>query len=346
MFTVGQIAQVVKGTIVGDPGFAVNGFASADKAKEGDITFLAFPKYLSIVLESKASCVIVSSEIENLNKIQVVVSNPYYAFTQVVQLFEGNSLPSPGISLKAEISKTARMGSEPSIGPFVFIDDEVLLGDRVILFPGVYIGKGAVIGDDVLIYSNVSIRNKSRIGNRVTIHDGAVIGSDGFGYVTVEGVHQKIPQVGITIIEDDVSIGANVTIDRGALGETRIKQGTKIDDQVHVGHNVVIGENGLFAAQTGISGSVKIGDYAVTGGQTGFSGHVKVGNYVKMAGKTGITHDIEDKQTVAGFPAVPHLQWKRSVILINKLSEMQKQIQKIEQRIQELEGKLKGYHQE
>ncbi len=225
----------------------------------------------------------------------------------------------------------------------VFIDDEVVLGDRIILFPGVYIGKGAVLGDDALIYSNVSIRDKSRIGNRVTIHDGAVIGSDGFGFVTVEGVHQKIPQVGIAVIEDDVSIGANATIDRAALGETRIQQGTKMDDQVHVGHNVVIGKHGLFAAQTGISGSVKIGDYAVTGGQTGFSGHITVGNHVKMAGKSGITHDIEDKQTIAGFPAVPHLQWKRSVILVNKLSEMQKQIQQMEQKIQELEEKLKGH---
>jgi UDP-3-O-[3-hydroxymyristoyl] glucosamine N-acyltransferase len=344
LFTIDQIAQAVKGTVIGDPHFRINGFAPAEKAGEGEITFLAFPKYLPAVLASKASCVIVSSKIENLKKIQVVVSNPYYAFAQVVQLFEGIDLPQPGISSKAEISKSVRIGKEASIAPFVFIDEEVVLGDRIILFPGVYIGKGAVIGDDALIYSNVSIRNKSRIGNRVTIHDGAVVGSDGFGFVTVDGVHWKIPQVGIAVIEDDVSIGANVTIDRASLGETRIKKGTKMDDQVHVGHNVVIGEHGLFAAQTGISGSVKIGNYAVTGGQTGFSGHIKVGNHVKMAGKSGITHDIEDKQTVAGFPAVPHLQWKRSVILTNKLSEMQKQIQQMEKKILDLEEKLKGNH--
>ena len=180
----------------------------------------------------------------------------------------------------------------------------------------------------------------------MVIHDGAVIGSDGFGFVTVEGVHHKIPQVGIAVIEDDVEIGANVTIDRAALGETRIKKGTKMDDQVHVGHNVTIGENGLFAAQTGISGSVKIGDYAVTGGQTGFSGHLRVGHHVRMAGKSGITHDIEDNQTVAGFPAVPHVQWKRSVILFNHLSKLQKQIQTLEEQVQILEKKLENIKQE
>jgi UDP-3-O-[3-hydroxymyristoyl] glucosamine N-acyltransferase len=233
------------------------------------------------------------------------------------------------------------MGESPSIGPFVFIDEEVTLGDRVTLFPGVCIGRKVVIGNDALIYSNVSIRDKTRIGNRVTIHDGAVIGSDGFGYVTIDGVHKKIPQVGVAVIEDDVSIGAGVTIDRGALGETRIKRGTKLDDQVHVGHNVIIGEHGLFAAQTGISGSVKIGDYAVTGGQTGFSGHLKIGNHVKMAGKSGITHDIDDNQTIAGFPAVPHLEWKRSMILLNQLAKIQKQVKQLEKKIEELEIKNK-----
>ncbi|MBI1824705.1 MAG: UDP-3-O-(3-hydroxymyristoyl)glucosamine N-acyltransferase [Nitrospirae bacterium] len=341
MYTVAQLAHLVNGKVIGNAEFPITGFAPAENAKEGEITFLAFPKYLPQVQASRASCVIVSAVVENLQAIQIVVTNPYYAFTLVVNQFEGMSLPSPGISPKSEILKGVTIGENPSIAPFVFIDEGVRLGNRVILFPGVSIGKKVVIGDDALIYSNVSIRDKTRIGNRVTIHDGAVIGSDGFGYVTLEGIHKKIPQVGIAVIEDDVSIGAGVTIDRAALGETRIKEGTKLDDQVHVGHNVTIGAHGLFAAQTGISGSVKIGDYAVTGGQTGFSGHLKVGNHVKMAGKSGITHDIEDNQTIAGFPAVPHLEWKRSVILLNQLSKIQKQVKVLEKRIVELEEKIK-----
>jgi UDP-3-O-[3-hydroxymyristoyl] glucosamine N-acyltransferase len=341
LYTVAQLAHLIDGKIIGDSQFPITGFAPAEKAKEGEITFLAFPKYLPQVQASRASCVIVPAAIDRHDIIQIIVPNPYYAFTLVIRQFEGTTLPSPGISSKAEIAKNVTMGETPSIGPFVFIDEEVTLGDRVTLFPGVCIGRKVVIGNDTLIYSNVSIRDKTIIGNRVTIHDGAVIGSDGFGYVTIEGVHKKIPQVGVAIIEDDVSIGAGVTIDRGALGETRIKQGTKLDDQVHVGHNVIIGAHGLFAAQTGISGSVKIGDYAVTGGQTGFSGHLKIGNHVKMAGKSGITHDIDDNQTIAGFPAVPHLEWKRSMILLNQLAKIQKQVKQLEKKIEELEIKNK-----
>ncbi|MBI1820792.1 MAG: UDP-3-O-(3-hydroxymyristoyl)glucosamine N-acyltransferase [Nitrospirae bacterium] len=340
MYTLEQLAQHVNGKVLGNPEQTIRGFASADEAGEGEITFLAFPKYLPAVLSTKASCVIVSKPYEEIKKNQLQVSNPYFAFIQIIQLFQKKFLPPPGISSKAEILKNVKIGENPSIASFVFIDEDVMIGARVVLFPGVYIGKGTSIGDDALIYSNVSIRDRSKIGHRVTIHSGAVIGSDGFGFVTVEGVHHKIPQVGIAVIEDDVEIGANVTIDRAALGETRIKKGTKMDDQVHVGHNVIIGENGLFAAQTGISGSVKIGDYAVTGGQTGFSGHVRVGNHVKMAGKSGITHDIEDHQTVAGFPAIPHVQWKRSVILFNHLSNLQKQIQTLKEQIEALEQKI------
>ncbi|MHB8482375.1 MAG: UDP-3-O-(3-hydroxymyristoyl)glucosamine N-acyltransferase [Nitrospiria bacterium] len=341
MYTLEQLAQHVKGKILGNPEQVIQGFAQADEAKEGEITFLAFPKYLPLVATTRASCVIVSKPYAEIQKNQLLVSNPYYAFIQIIHLFHKVSIPPAGISPKAEVSKNVKLGENPSIAPFVFIDEDVIVGDRAVLFPGVYIGKGVMIGNDAFIYSNVSIRDRTKIGHRVIIHNGAVIGSDGFGFVTVEGVHHKIPQVGITVIEDDVEIGANVTIDRAGLGETRIKKGTKMDDQVHVGHNVVIGEHGLFAAQTGISGSVKIGDYAVTGGQTGFSGHVRVGHHVKMAGKSGITHDIEGNQTIAGFPAVPHIQWKRSVVLISSLPELQKKIKMMEKQIQALEEKLK-----
>lgn len=344
MYTVAQLAKLINGNVVGDPEVAIKGFAPAERAKEGEITFLAFPKYLPVVQTSKATCVIVSSEIAELHAIQIVVSNPYYAFTQVVQLFEGITLPLPGISPKAEISKNVTMGENPSIGPFVFIDENVTLGDRVILFPGVYIGKNAVIGNDTLIYSNVSIREKTKIGNRVTVFDGSVIGSDGFGFVTMDGHHKKIPQVGIAVVEDDVSIGANVTIDRATLGETRIKEGTKIDAQVHVGHNATIGAHCLFAAQTGVSGSVKIGDYGIIGGQTGFAGHLKIGNHVKISAKSGITHDIEDNQTVAGFPAMPHIQWKRSVILINQISLLQKELKNLTKKMEVLEKEIKDHH--
>ena len=338
MYTSEQLAQVIEGTLVGSREVPITGFAPADRATEGDITFLAFPRYLPAIRKSRAGCVIVGAEIRDLEKTQIVVKHPYYAFVQVVQLFEGGAVqPSPGISPKADISNHVTIGRDPSISPFVSIEEGVKIGDRVQIFPGAYIGRNCEIGDDVLIYSNVTIREKSRIGNRVIIQDGAVIGSDGFGFVTLEGRHQKIPQVGVAVIEDDVSIGANVTIDRATFGETRVKCGTKIDDQVHLGHNVTVGRHGLFAAQTGISGSVTIGDFPVVGGQTGMAGHLRIGDHVKIAAKSGLTRDIPDHETIAGFPAVGHMEWKRSVVLIRELSKMEKRIQDLEKKIKILE---------
>jgi UDP-3-O-[3-hydroxymyristoyl] glucosamine N-acyltransferase len=341
MYTIERLAKEVEGEVVGNPDQVIQGFSPANEAREGEITFLAFPKYLPAVLASKASCVIVPKVFDQIRQSQIVVKHPYYAFIRIIQLFQGKSLPPSGISPKAEILKNVKIGENPSIGPFVFIDEEVTLGDRATLYPGVYIGKGSSIGDDALIYSNVSIREKTKIGKRAIIHDGAVIGSDGFGFVTVDGVHHKVPQLGIAVLEDDIEVGANVTIDRATFGETRIKKGTKLDNQVHLGHNVVVGEHSLLAAQTGSAGSVEIGDYVVTGGQAGFSGHIKVGNHVTIAGKSGVTHDIPDGQTVAGFPAVPHLQWKRSMILLSQLSKIQKQVQSLEKQVQALEEKIK-----
>jgi UDP-3-O-[3-hydroxymyristoyl] glucosamine N-acyltransferase len=231
------------------------------------------------------------------------------------------------------------IGKDPTIHPFVVVADGAKIGDRVTLHPGVFIGAGSAIGDDSVVHANVSIYHGVVIGSRVIIHSGAVIGSDGFGFVTEEGRHHKIPQVGGVIVEDDVEIGANCAIDRAALGVTRIKQGTKLDNMVHVAHNVTIGEHCLLAAQVGIAGSSTLGNYVVMGGQAGMADHTTVGDRVMVGGGSGVTRNMESGMVVAGFPAIPLREWLKAQVVFPKLPELKKLVAELVRRIKELENK-------
>jgi UDP-3-O-[3-hydroxymyristoyl] glucosamine N-acyltransferase len=338
--TVEELARILKCPFEGDGKIEIRGVSSLEKAKEGDLVFLAHRKHRELLEKSKASAVIIPVE-EKYDKIPVIRSeNPHLSFVKAVELFYKPFRPEPGIHPSAQVSSSAKLGKDVSIGPFVHVGDNVEIGDETVLFAFAALYPGVKIGKETVIHSHVSIREDVRIGNRVIIHNNSVIGSDGFGYLQDKGHSPvKIPQVGTVIIEDDVEIGANTAIDRAALEKTIIKKGTKIDNLVQVGHNVEIGPNSLLAGQVGISGSVKIGKNVVMGGQVAVADHVKIGDNVIVAGRTGITGDVPDNSVVAGFPHQDIREWRKSSITFSKLGELVKEIRELRKKVEELEKK-------
>ena len=341
--TLAEIAGLIDGEVVGDKDLVVTGFNGLQEAREGDLTFLANPKYLPLFKKTKASAVITSRDSEALGKSIIRTDNPSLAFSHLMAALAGQEdRLFKGIHESAFIAKDAVVGANVAIGPFVVIEHKAAIGENSVIYPGSYIGRGASIGHHCLIYPNVTIREKVVIGNHVIIHSGTVIGSDGFGFVQVEGVHKKIPQVGTVVIEDDVEIGANVAIDRARFGRTVVGRGTKIDNLVHVAHNVVMGEHCIIVAQAGISGSVTIGRGAVLAGQSGIIGHLTIGEGAIVSAQSGVTKSVPARGHVIGFPAATHITMKRIYGHLLKLPEHIKTIKRLEQRIDELERKLAG----
>jgi UDP-3-O-[3-hydroxymyristoyl] glucosamine N-acyltransferase len=313
--------------------------AGISTAKPGDITYLSDEKHIKDLASCRASAVIVPQGMPGLKLPSLVVGNPRLAFAKALRLFHERPYVPGGISERAVVGTGVVLGADPTIHPYAVIADGARIGNRVTLYPGVFVGTNSVIGDDAIIYPNVSIRETVTIGSRVIIHSGTIIGSDGFGFVTDGGRHHKIPQVGGVIIEDDVEIGANCAIDRATLGNTVIGKGTKLDNMVHVAHNVTIGEHCLFAAQVGIAGSTTLGSYVVMGGQAGIADHITIGDRVMIGGGSGVTKDMDAGQVVAGFPAFPIREWLKSQAIFSKLPELKKMISQLAQRIEALEKK-------
>jgi len=334
-----DLAEKVGGELSGRGDIDIRGVAGISEAQDGDITFVTDEKRLKDLEACHASAVIVPRDAPKLTIPSIAVKNPRYAFALTLRLFNEKPYAPGGISERAVIGKDVVLGAGPTIHPFAVVSDGAKIGSRVTLYPGVFVGTGSCIGDDTVIYPNVSIRDGVTIGSRVIIHSGTVIGSDGFGFVTEGGRHHKIPQVGGVIIEDDVEIGANCTIDRATLGVTRIKQGTKLDNMVHVAHNVMIGEHCLLAAQVGIAGSSTLGNYVVFGGQAGMADHMAVGDRVMVGGGSGVTRNMEAGQVVAGFPAIPIREWLKAQAVFPKLPELKKLVTQLVRRIEELEKK-------
>ena len=335
-----ELAQWVGGTVVGDGEVEITGASSIEEARAGEITFIASPKYLPKLGETKASAVIVSPEVTQADKPLLCVTNPYLAFSKIVSLFFYKPYQPKGIDAKAWVSPTAQLGKDITVYPFVYLGDRCRIGDRVILYPGVSIGEDSSIGEESVIYPNVSIYSGTVIGKRVILHSGVVVGSDGFGYVKDGRKNVKIPQVGSVEIEDDVEIGANTTIDRAALGKTIIRRGVKIDNLVQVAHNVVIGEDSIIVAQVGISGSTKIGSNVILAGQVGIVDHVEIGDNVMVGAQSGVPYDLAPNQAFSGSPAVPHREWLRAISVFPKMPEMRKTLLDIEKRLKELEKKF------
>ena len=337
-----EIAKLVEGELVGNKDIVITGISGIKEAKKGDITFLANSKYESLLETTEASAIITSNLPVNSSKPLIKTENPSFAFAKVMAMFAPDAIRHPqGISEQASISPKAKFGKNVAIGPFTIIEDNVIVGNDTIIYGNCYVGHDTKIGDKCIIYPNVSIRERIIIGNRVIIHCGTVIGSDGFGFALVKGIQEKIPQIGTVLIEDDVEIGANVTIDRARFDKTFIGKGTKIDNLVQIAHNVIIGENCTIVAQAGISGSTILGNGVILAGQAGLVGHITVGDGAVAAAQAGVTKSIPAHTVVSGYPARPHDVAKRVNACVQNLPQLYKRIKELEQKIEKLENLLR-----
>lgn len=332
-----ELANLIGGEVVGDGEVEIQRVAPIEKAQEGDITFVSNPKYKPFAQRTKASAVIVSPQLKSLPHNLVVTRNPYLAFAKALgALMDKKPRPLPGTHPSAVIAPTARLGKDVSIGPHVVIDEEARIGEGVTVMAGSYIGRGVVIGDGTVIHPNVSLYTGVKVGERCTIHSNVVIGSDGFGWAPDGKHYVGIPQVGTTEVGDDVCIGASCVINRGALGNTVIGRGTKLDSFVIISHNVEIGEDCLFVSLVGISGSVKIGNHVTLGGQVGVAGHLKIGDNVEIAAQSGVTHDLAPNCRYLGAPARPIHEMRRTLATFNELPKLRNQIRRVQKHMADI----------
>ena len=319
--SIGEIVDFVGGRHRGVPTRPIKAVAPLGQAGSEELTFLSNRKYAGQLAETKAGAILVPNNLEGDDDRWIRVDDPYFALAKIMtRWFSARPTPK-GVSAQASIAASARLGTNVAVGPFATIGENVVLGNNVTVFQGVSIEVGSNIGDDCIIYPNVVIYDGTRIGCRCIIHAGVVIGSDGYGFALNEGKHHKIPQIGIVRIEDDVEIGAGTTIDRAALGETVIGEGTKIDNLVQIGHNVKIGKHCLLVSQVGIAGSTELGDYVAVAGQSGFSGHLKIGHRVQVAAKSAVLEDVPDDAKVMGSPAMPFKEFARRHATLKRLAK-------------------------
>ncbi len=308
--------------------------AGLEQAGPGDLTFLANPRYAQAAAATSASAIILAEDAAPAPCAMLRAAQPYRAFAEALALFGRDERPPAGVHPSSVVAPDARIGRDVAIGPLVVVGSKALIGDRVVLHPHVVVGPEAQIGNDTILHARVSVRDRSVVGARVVVQDGAVIGSDGFGFVTDnEGVHHKIPQQSHVVIEDDVEIGANTTIDRPAVGETRIRRGTKIDNLVQIAHGVQIGEYTLLAAQVGIAGSSKIGSHVVLAGQVGVAGHLDIGDKVKATAQTGIPNSVAAGAFISGYPAIDNRDWLKASAVFRSLPELRRRVADLEARL-------------
>lgn len=336
-----ELAERLECRLDGDGEVVVERVAGIERAGPGDLTFLSNPRYGAALRTTRASAVIVAEGGPSAPCAMLRSPNPYLSFARAIGLFAGSERPAPGIHPLSAIAPGVQLGPEVSIGPFVAIEAGASIGARVVLAPNVTIGRGAIIGDDCWLHAGVSIRERTVLGCRVIVQDGAVVGSDGFGFARrADGTYEKIPQPGIVVVEDDVEIGANTTLDRPAVGETRIRAGAKLDNLVQIGHGVSVGRNVLLCAQVGIAGSTTVGDDTVLAGQVGVAGHLEVGARVTATAQTGIPNSVEADSLVSGYPAIPNRDWLKASAIFKRLPELKKSVADLEARLAALEEQL------
>ncbi len=344
-FSAKRIAEYLNGKIIGNPDVVVDSFSKIEEGKEGSLSFLANPKYKPYLYKTNATIVIVDKDYPNIEKIKptlIRVDNAYQAFASLLKLYDQVfSEQKKGIEQPTFIDETATYGKDVYIGAFSYVGKNVKLGNNVKIYPQVYIGDNVRIGDNTVLRAGVKVYHDCVIGKDCSIHAGVVIGSDGFGFAPQGDGYGKIPQIGNVIIEDNVEIGANTTIDRATLGSTIIRKGVKLDNLIQVAHNVEIGCHTVIAAQTGISGSTKLGNYCMVGGQVGFVGHISIADEVKVAAQAGITNTVKRKgEVLMGAPAYDANQYKKSYVVFRKLPDLYKQINELQKTIEELKEKL------
>ena len=333
-FTLQELAKMCGGELVGDPSLQITGAASLGEAVPGEISFYSDPRYGTLLRKTRASAVFVPPDFaESIATAQIRVANPIKVFEQVVLKFAPKPITfGPGIHSSAVVDPSAHLGGRVSIQPYAVIEAGARIGDDTIIGAGSYVGHETVIGSACLIYPRVTIRERSRIGSRVIIHSGAVIGADGFGFEMVEGRHEKIQQLGIVQIDDDVEIGANTTVDRARFGRTWIQQGVKIDNLVQIAHNVVIGKNSVIVAQTGISGSTRVGERVTMAGQVGIVGHVEIADGSVIAAQSGVSKSVPGGVWF-GYPARPIEETKQQIAWIRRLGKLFERVKEIEKKL-------------
>jgi UDP-3-O-[3-hydroxymyristoyl] glucosamine N-acyltransferase len=326
-----EIAARLECVLKGDGNLEITRVTGIEEAEAGHLTFISNPKYAAKAKTTKASAVIVSPDFPEIPPATLRSGNPYLTFARAVALFYEEPKAKRGVDPSARIATSAKIGDGASIGPFVVIEEDVQIGKNCTIYPFVHIAQGAKIGDDFKAYAHVSVREFCRFGNNVILQDGAKVGTDGYGYAKKDdGAYHKIVQSGIVVIEDDVEVGANSAIDRGTIGETRIRRGVKIDNLVQVGHASDVGEDTLLCAQVGLAGSSKIGRSVILTGQVGVAGHLEIGDRVVATAQTGIPNSVEPDKVISGYPAIENRLWLKSSAIFKRLPELLRRIEALE----------------
>lgn len=341
-FTAKKIAEFVQGRVVGDENATVNSFAKIEEGKPGAISFLSNDKYTQYIYTTDASVVLVDEGLMLDNEVKctlIRVKNAYEAVAKLLQLYESIKPKKKGVSSLAFIDPTAEIGKDCYIGPFVAIAQNAKIGDGAILHPHVTIGESAIVGNNTEIYSNAVVYHNCKVGNNCILHAGCVIGADGFGFAPTADGYDKIPQIGIVTIEDNVEIGANTCIDRSTMGSTYIRQGVKLDNLVQIAHNTDIGANTVMSSQVGIAGSTKVGEWCMFGGQVGIAGHIKIGNKVMLGAQSGVPSSLKDNQELIGTPPMEMKPYFRSQAIFRRLPEMYKELNELRKELDELKAK-------
>ncbi len=343
--TVGQIAALVNGVVEGDANIKINNYSKIEEGKAGCLTFLANPKYEHFIYDTEASVVLVRKDFvaERPMKTTLIrVEDPYAAIAQLLNMVSGMQQQKKGVEQPVYVADGVEIPDDIYLGAFTYLANGSKIGKNVKIYPQCYIGDNVVVGDNVILYPGVKIYHDCVVGNNCILHSGVVVGGDGFGFAPENGTYKKIAQIGNVIIEDDVEIGANTTIDRATMGSTIVKKGVKLDNLIQIAHNVEVGEHTVVAAQAGIAGSAKIGSHNMIGGQCGFAGHITVGNNNQFGAQSGIPKSVGDNNILMGYPAVKHVDFAKQVAYVKNLGRMSAELQTLKRQIAEMQKELEN----
>lgn len=341
-FTARQIAQMIDGRVEGNENAVVSTFAKIEEGREGAISFLSNEKYTHYVYDTKSSVVLIDEKVKLEREVPATlirVKNAYEAVAHLLQAYESMKPKKKGIDSLAFVAPNATLGENCYVGAFAYIGEGAKIGKNCQIYPHAVVGENVTVGDDCILYPNVVVYHDCRIGSRVTLHSGSVIGADGFGFAPTAHGYDKIPQIGIVTIEDDVEIGANTCVDRSTMGSTYIRKGVKLDNLVQIAHNTDIGENTVMSAQVGVAGSTKIGEWCMFGGQVGIAGHISVGNHVNLGAQAGVPSSVKDNLTLIGTPAMDTRGFFKSQVIYQRLPEVYKELDRLKKEVEELRSK-------
>ena len=342
-FSAKQIAEFIQGTIVGDENATVHTFAKIEEGIPGAISFLSNPKYTSYIYDTQSSIVLVNKDFEPEREVKatlIKVDNAYESLAKLMTLYEQSHPKRTGIDPLAYVAPTAKIGENVYLAPFACVGDNAEIGDNTELHPHATVGRNAKVGNNCILYTNSNVYHDCIVGNNCILHSGSVIGADGFGFAPTPNGYDKIPQIGIAILEDDVEIGANTCVDRATMGATIIRKGVKLDNLIQVAHNVEIGSNTVIASQTGIAGSTKVGEWCMFGGQVGIAGHIKIGDKVNLGAQSGVPGSIKSGQSLIGTPPIEMKNFFKSSAVFKKLPEMYMELNNLRKELEELKKQL------